>query len=258
MVSNRFIAITRQVSRSINDCELTHLNRQPIDLTLARMQHSAYETALSRMGCQVIQLAEEPGLPDAVFVEDVALVFPEVAILTYPGADSRLPERESVREALTHWRPIREVPFPARLDGGDVLVLGQEVFVGMSSRSNPAAVVALQDILGEFNYRVTGVTLNDCLHLKSAVTQVGEDSLLINPNWIDPGTFPGWNRIEVAAGENYAANALWIDDAVIYPTAFPKTAEILRSSDITLELVDLSELQKAEGAVTCCSLVFKP
>jgi dimethylargininase len=213
---------------------------------------------LSRIGCQVIQLAEEPDLPDSVFVEDVALVFPEVAILTYPGADSRLPERESIREALTRWRTIREVSFPARLDGGDVLVLGQEVFVGMSSRSNPAAVDALHDILGEFNYQVMGVTLRDCLHLKSAVTRVGLESLLINSSWIDPGTFSGWRRIEVAAGEDYAANALWIDDAVIYSTAFPKTAERLRGNDITLKLVDLSELQKAEGAVTCCSLVFPP
>lgn len=258
MEPSRYIAITRQVSRSINDCELTHIDRQPIDLALARKQHSAYEAALSRLGCQVMQLNEEPDLPDSVFVEDIALVFPEVAVLTNPGADSRLAERESVKVALSHWRPIREVALPARLDGGDVLILGQEVYVGMSSRSNPASVYALQDILGEFNYRVMGVNLRGCLHLKSAVTRVGVDALLVNPSWIDPQTFSGWRLIEVSAGEDSAANALWIEDVVIYPTSFPRTAEKLHANHLTVELVDLSELQKAEGAVTCCSPVFQP
>ncbi len=254
----RTIAITRQVSRNINDCELTHLDRKLIDLELARQQHRAYEAALSRMGCQVIQLAEEPGLADAVFVEDIALVFPEVAILSYPGVDSRLPERESVRQALIPWRPIRQVDAPARLDGGDVLVLGQEVFVGMSSRSNRAAVDALQAFLGGFGYYVTGVNLSGCLHLKSAVTRVGPRTLLVNSSWVDPATFPEWELIGVAPGEDYAANALLIGDRVLYPAAYPMTAHRLVAFGILLEIIDLSELAKAEGAVTCCSLVFQP
>ena len=252
------IAITRQVSRSINDCELTHLNRQPIDLELAREQHREYESALSRMGCRVIQLAEEPDLPDSVFVEDIALVFPEIAVLTYPGADSRLPERESVHQALIPWRPIRKIELPARLDGGDVLVMEKEVFIGLSSRSNRSAVESLQEILVEFGYTVRGVTLGDCLHLKSAVTQVGWRTLLINPSWIDPATFPGWEWIEIAPGEDHGANALLIGDRVLYPASFPRTAERLRDAGFPLEIVDVSELQKAEGAVTCCSLVFTP
>ena len=250
-------SITRQVSRSINACELTHLDRQPIDLERARKQHQEYEKTLERMGCQVLQLPEEPDLPDSVFVEDIALVFPEVAVLTYPGADSRLPEQDSIRRALQPFRVIHQVEPPARLDGGDVLVLDKEVYIGLSTRSNTNAVEALQVILGEYGYHVQGVTLTDCLHLKSAVTRVWKNTLLLNSDWIDRGIFPDWVIVEVTPGEEYAANALLIGERVLYAAAFPKTAQRLRDAGFPLEIVDMSELAKAEGAVTCCSLVFE-
>jgi dimethylargininase len=250
-------AITRQVSRSIQYCELTHLNRQPIELEEARKQHQEYEETLIRMGCQLLQLPEEPDLPDSVFVEDIVVVFPEVAVLTYPGADSRLPERESIRRALKPFRMIHEVKPPARLDGGDVLVLDKNVFIGLSTRSNSEAVELLQGILGEYGYRVRGVPLKGCLHLKSAVTRVSQNTLLLNPDWIDRHIFTGWDFVEVARGEDYAANALLIGDRVLYAAAYPKTAKKLGEVGLSLEIVDMSELAKAEGAVTCCSLVFR-
>lgn len=258
MNQQRMIAITRQVSHSINNCQLTYLDRQQIDLAKARQQHQAYEAALVRMGCRLIQLPEEPDLPDSVFVEDIALVFPEVAVLTYPGADSRLPERETIRHTLQPWRTIFQLESPARLDGGDVLVLDREVYIGLSSRSNQLAVEKMQNILQEYGYSVKGVSLSGCLHLKSAVTQVAPNCLLLNPNWIDRNTFSEWDQIEVAPEEDHAANALLIGGAVLYPAAFPATAFQLQAAGISLEIVDLSELAKAEGAVTCCSLVFQP
>jgi dimethylargininase len=250
-------AITRQISRSINQCELTHIDREPIDLALAREQHRQYETALKKLGCNLTQLPEEPNLPDSVFVEDIAVVFPEVALITNPGTHSRVPERKKIAQALKPYRMLVWIEPPATVDGGDVLVLDKDVYIGLSSRSNQAGVEALQDALEAFGYRVHGFRLVDCLHLKSAVTRVGPRTLLLNPDWIAPAAFPDFKIIQTAPGEAHAANGLLVDATLIYPAAFPKTAERLRDAGIQLEVVDVSELAKAEGAVTCCSLVFK-
>ena len=177
-------AITRQVSRSINQCELTHIEREPIDLGLAREQHRHYEAALEKLGCSLTQLPEETDLPDSVFVEDIAIVFPEVALITNPGAQSRVPERESLAQALKPFRKLVWIEPPATVDGGDVLVLDKDVYIGLSSRSNQAGVEALRSALDVYGYQVYGLVLKDCLHLKSAVTQVGPRTLLLNPDWI--------------------------------------------------------------------------
>jgi dimethylargininase len=151
------IAITRQISPRFNECELTHLDRQPIDLDLARAQHHAYEAALRALGCDVISLPPEPDLPDSVFVEDVALVFDEVAIITRPGADSRRPEAELIAPALSLHRTLFTIEAPGILDGGDVLRVGKTVYVGLSSRSNRSGVEQPQKILAPYGYTVNGV-----------------------------------------------------------------------------------------------------
>lgn len=251
------IAITRAVSRSIQNCELTHLERQPIDLEVARRQHRAYEDALRSLGVHVISLPEEPDLPDSVFVEDTAIVLDECAVLTRPGADSRKPEVESIAHALAPYRTLYRITAPATLDGGDVLTVGKRIFVGLTSRSNSEAVKQLQAILAPFGYSVTGVPVQGCLHLKSAVTQAAEGVLLINPAWVDKAAFSGLEFIEVDPREPYAANILRIGHQTIYQPTFPRTLARLESAGIHPVLVDASELGKAEGALTCCSLVFR-
>ena len=249
------LCITREVSPAMNQCELTHLERQPIDISLAREQHHAYEEALAALGCEILRLPPEPDLPDSVFVEDTALVFPEAAVITRPGADSRKPECASIETALTPYRPIRKIEAPATLDGGDVLVLDKEVFVGLSTRSNEAAISQLQDILAPYGYRVRGVPVTGCLHLKSAVSRVGERLLLLNPDWVDERIFEGFDIVHVHPEEPYAANAVYVNGGVVYPAAFPKTLKRLQEAGLRVHTVDISELAKAEGAVTCCSLV---
>lgn len=251
------IAITRQISPRFNECELTHLDRQPIDLDLARAQHRQYEAALRELGCEVISLPPEPDWPDSVFVEDVALVFDEVAVITRPGADSRKPEAESIARALQPYRPLRTIAAPGTLDGGDVLCVGRTVYVGLSSRSNLAAVEQLQGFLTPFGYTVKGVEVTGCLHLKSAVTQVSEDTLLINPAWVDRAIFGEMKFVEVAEAEPSAANAVWIAGAAIYPAGFPGTQRRLEEQGVPLKIVEATEVAKAEGAVTCCSLIFR-
>jgi dimethylargininase len=255
------IAITREVSPAMQNCELTHLTRQPIDIELARLQHAAYEAALAALGCQVQRLPAEPDLPDSVFVEDAAVIFPEVAIITRPGAASRRPETASVARALQPFRRPCWIEAPGTVDGGDVLCVGKKVYVGLSSRSNAAAIAQMQAFLSPFGYTVQGVDVHGFLHLKSAVTQVAEDTLLINPAWVGTTVFGDYHFVEVDPLEPYAANALWIGAGVIYPANFPRTQQriekVLAKKDMQLCEVDVSELQKAEGAVTCCSLVIR-
>jgi dimethylargininase len=251
------IAVTRRVSPRFSECEITHIERTPIDVNIARAQHDAYVHLLAELGCQVIELPEEPDLPDSVFVEDTAFILPEVAVITRPGADSRKPEIQTIIPALAPYRPLLHVANPATVDGGDVLVVGKQIFVGMSTRSNREAVNQLNALLDDYGYKVWGVGLNDCLHLKTAVTCVDDSTLLINRNWVDASSFPGFDLIEVDASEPFAANCLPVRGRVIYPTTFPKTRTRLEERGYKIASVDLSELAKAEGAVTCCRGVAK-
>ncbi|HNH26443.1 MAG TPA: arginine deiminase family protein [Anaerolineales bacterium] len=251
------IAITRHISSRFNECEITHIERTPIDLEIARSQHEAYVRALAELGCQVIELPEETELPDSVFVEDTAFILPEVAVITRPGADSRKPEVESIIPALSPYRPLLHVATPATVDGGDVLVAGKQIFVGMSTRSNREVVIQLNALLEDFGYKVWGVELRDCLHLKTAVTRINDQTLLINKAWVDASNFPGYDLIEIDASEPFAANCLPVRGTIIYPTTFPKTRNLLENKGFRIVPVDLSELAKAEGAVTCCSLIIE-
>ncbi len=250
------IAITRKISPRFNECEITHIDRTPIDLDIANAQHQEYVNALAEIGCEVIELPAETDLPDSVFVEDTAFILPEVAVITRPGADSRKPETESIIQALSPHRALVRVIEPATVDGGDVLVLGKNIYVGISTRSNIASVNQMQELLDNYGYTVTRVKMHDCLHLKTAVTKVDEKTLLINPKWVDNFHFKDFNWIIVDPSEPFAANCLPVNGRIIFPTAFPKTREKLEAHGYKVKAVTVDELAKAEGAVTCCSLII--
>jgi len=250
------LAITRDVSPRFDECELTHIEREPIDLDIARAQHHEYVAALRKLGCKVIELPAEADLPDSVFVEDPAFILPEVAVITRPGADSRKLEAESIIQALSPYLKLIHVRAPATVDGGDVLVLGKSIYVGLSTRTNQDAIRQLNELLCEYGYTVTGVQLRDCLHLKSAVTRIDDRTLLINPNWVETSHFKNFDLIEVDPSEPFAANCLPIGESIIFPAAFPKTRARLEERGYKVVTVEVSELAKAEGAVTCCSLII--
>ena len=250
------VAITRDVSPRFNECEITHIERTPIDVDVARAQHHEYVQVLKELGCDVVKLPAEVDLPDSVFVEDTAFILDELAVITRPGADSRKPETESIIRALTPYSNLVHVRAPATVDGGDVLVLGKHIYVGLSTRSNQDAIDQLNDLLGEYGYQATGVQMHDCLHLKTAVTRVDDKTLLINKNWVDTHHFENFKWIEIHPSEPFAANCLPIGNSIIFPTAFPKTCARLEEAGYNVVTVDISELAKAEGAVTCCSLIL--
>lgn len=252
-----FIALVRDVSPSLERCELSFQERVAIDLEQARAQHRGYVDALAGLGCTVETLPTLPENPDAVFVEDTAVVVDELAVITRPGAESRRGEVDSSAAALARHRKLAYIEAPGTLDGGDVLVVGRTVYVGLSARSSKDGVQQLRAHLKPHGYAVEGVELTGCLHLKTAVTQVAETTLLINPAWADKSAFRGVDFIDVDMGEPPAANAVRLGDTLIYPTSFPRTRERLERKGLKLRLVDMSETEKAEGGVTCCSILLR-
>ncbi len=248
------VALTREPSAALGACELTHLPRRPIDVELARAQHLQYTAALRSAGCEVITLAEAPELPDSVFVEDPAIVLDELAILTRPGAPSRRAEVPELAKALAPYRRLQGIEAPATLDGGDVLRIGRRIYVGRSTRTDEAALVQLRGLVAPLGYEVIAVPVLGCLHLKSAITSIADGVLLANRAWVDVSPFGDLRIVDVDPSEPAGANALRVGERLIYPNDYPKTAA--RLAGFGLLLVDASEVIKAEGAVTCCSLIF--
>ena len=199
----------------------------------------------------------KPYVKGVLFVEDTALVLDECAIITRPGAESRRSETVTIAEYLKPYRKLFYIQATARVDGGDILQVGKRIYVGLTTRSDTNAIEQMQDFLEPYGYELQAVRVTGCLHLKSAVTQVTEDTLLINPAWVDKNDFRGVKFIETEPSEVYAANAVMIDSSIIYPAAFPGTQKRLEAAGIPMVIVEADELAKAEGAVTCCSLIFK-
>jgi len=249
------IAYTREVSPRLADCELTHLRREPLDVAGAQAEHAAYEAALAQLGATVRRLPPTPHLPDSVFVEDAAIVLDEVAVITRPGAVSRQPETASVAAVLAAHRLLVHVCAPGTLDGGDVLVAGPRIYVGLSSRTSRDAITRLADSLAVFGYEVIPVEFRGCLHLKSAVTRVADDLMLLNPDWVAADEFGGHRAVEVDPSEPHAANALALGGMVIHPRQHARTRARLEAAGLTVLPVGLDELAKAEAGVTCCSLL---
>lgn len=254
-------AITRAVSPALANCELTFVDRQPIDIAKAQAQHTAYEQLLAKLGIHVHSLAAEPDLPDSMFVEDPAIVLDELAIIFPLGTKSRQPEAESLAKALATFRKLAYITAPAAIEGGDVLRIDRTLYVGQTTRTNAEGIRQLAVILAPYDYKVVPVPVTGCLHLKSAVTYLGRNALLANRAWFetqpfDTTPFANFRWIDVDPAEPHAANALAISDAIIFPASFPKTRAHIETAGFHVTPLDISELQKAESGLTCSSLIF--
>jgi dimethylargininase len=250
-------AITRAVSPALTSCELSFIERRPIDLEKAQQQHRAYEKLLKELGARVISLPAEPALPDSMFVEDPAIVLDEVAVILPLGTLSRRPEAVSLAQALARFRKLEYVTLPGLMEGGDILCVGRRLFAGLSSRTNAEGIRQLGAILEPHGYKVTAVPVTGCLHLKSAVTHLGSETLLANRAWFDPTPLAGYQWIDVAPEEPHAANVLALGGKVISPVSFPRTRARLEARGFHVAPLDISELQKAESGLTCSSLLFE-
>lgn len=257
MPTNTLLAITRAVSPSIAHCELTHLSRVAIDVEKASAQHAEYERALERLGCSIERIAAGPDMPDSVFIEDAAVVLDEIAIIARPGAESRRTEVPAVANALARYRQVFVIQPPGTMDGGDVMVVGRSIFIGTSVRTNRAGVEQVRQIVAPLGYALHPVSVRGCLHLKSAATALNDDTLLINRDWARAGEFRGFDFVAVDPGEPSGGNIVRVGSRLLYSATFPRTLERLREKGLDVTTVEVSELAKAEGAVTCCSLIFK-
>jgi len=251
------LALTRDVSRSIVRCELTHCVRESIDIDRARRQHCGYERALQDLGCAVRRLPAGDDMPDSVFIEDTAVVLDEVAIVTRPGAESRRIETAAVAEVLSEYRRLVYLRAPATLDGGDVLVAGTTMLVGQTGRTNREGFEQLAHAAARYGYEVRPAGVHGCLHLKSAATALSDRTLLVNRAWIDKGDYDGFELIDVHPGEPSAANVLRVGGQLLSASAFPRTRDLLAAHGFNATIVEADELAKAEGALTCCSLLLR-
>jgi dimethylargininase len=249
-------AWVREVSPELDRCELSFVARAPIDVARAVHQHRDYTCALRALGCELLWLPALPQHPDAVFVEDTAVLLPEIAVITRPGVTSRRDEVTSVAAGLAPHRPLVRIAAPGSLEGGDVVRIGGTLYVGASGRTNAAGIEQLEAALAPFGYRVQGVALRDCLHLKSAATFIPPDILIVNPAWVDPKVFDARTLIEVAADEPFGANTLTVQGVTLLSAAFPRTERRLKDAGVATRALDVSELQKAEAALTCMSLIL--
>jgi len=249
-------ALTRSVSSALADCELSFIPRSPIDLQKARSQHHAYEQLLAKLGARVISLPEQPQLPDSMFVEDPALVVEELAVICSLGTETRRKEAPSLAAELEKFRKLAYIKLPGTLEGGDVLRLGKKVYVGFTARSNPEGIRQLAVILNAYGYDLIAVPVTGCLHLKSAVTHLGRNTMLANRAWFDWRRIEGFEWLDVDPSEPHSANALAIGEIVIFPASFPKTKALIEAKGFRVEALDISELQKAESGLTCSSLIF--
>jgi dimethylargininase len=250
------LALVRDVSPQLAQCELSFLARAPIDLPRALAQHAAYTAALQELGCQLQWLPALLAHADGVFVEDTAVVTPEIAVITRPGIASRRGENASVAAALAARRPLAEIREPATLEGGDVLRIGRVFYVGRSARSNPQGWEQLAAAVGPHGYRVRALALQGCLHLKSAVTFIPPDTVLVNPAWIDATALDVPRVLHVDDREPYGANTLSIAGTTLVSSAYPRTAARLEAQAIRTRVLEVDELHKAEAALTCMSIVL--
>jgi dimethylargininase len=253
-------ALVRELSPRISECELTYRDRVPIDFERAVSQHAMYEETLKSLGVSVTALPSTPDLPDAVFVEDTAVVLDNAAVIGSP-LPSRRAELESVSSILGAHRKLRFITGNGRLEGGDILVVDRTIFAGISSRTNQEGIRQLAGYAEPLGYSVHPTRVTGCLHLKTACTYIGNNTLLANCDWFQVDSVKGqFNIAPVARDEPFAANALLIEPArtLLLPTSASRTATMVKdASEMNVELVDISELEKAEAGLTCCSIIFE-
>jgi dimethylargininase len=248
-------AITRRPGKTF-DRGITTSDLGVPGYELALKQHAAYIDTLKSSGLDVIELDPLPDYPDAHFVEDTAVVTPDVAIITNPGAPSRRGEEKSIAEVLLQYRQVEYIQAPATVDGGDVLMIGNHFFIGISERTNPEGAKQLGRILGKYEKTWTTIQVGAGLHFKSSVNYVGKNSILVTQDFACHEALNGYNKIIVDQEEEYSANTLWLNDHLLLPGGFPNTKTKLESLGLPIIELDVSEMQKMDGGLTCLSIRF--
>lgn len=249
-------AIVRTPSQSmINGITSAHLGRP--DYAKALMQHQDYIEALYECGLEVLVLDADENFPDSTFVEDVALCTQECAIITNPGAVTRNQEIHSIIPPLKkHYQQIEFIKAPGTVEAGDIMMVGEHFFIGLSERTNLQGAEQMITILNKYDYTSSMVTMKNFLHLKTGVNYLENNNILASGEFIEKAEFTPFNLSEIPEEEAYATNSVWINGTVLTPTGFPKTRLIIENLGYKVREVDVSEFQKLDGGLSCLSLRF--
>ncbi len=249
-------ALTRSIPASFVHALSAVPPDPPIDVGLARAQHASYRAALAALGLRVTVLDADEACPDCCFIEDTALVAGGVALITRPGAPSRQGEGAAIAAALAATVELARMPAPATLDGGDCLRLGRTIYVGRSARTNAAGVARAAEVFEPRGYRVVPVALPaHVLHLKCVCAPLGDDRVLLAEGALAADVFAGADVVWVPVAETYAANAVAVGGGVIISDGFPRTRAALEAAGFTVHAVPTSEVRKADGSLTCLSIL---
>lgn len=251
------MALTRRPAFSLVNCEVGYVPQEGIDLHLAFQQHEAYCQALRQMGMEVEVLPPEETFPDSVFIEDNAIILDELAVVTSMGMPSRQGEPALLLPVLARHRRLVTISPPATIEGGDVLRMGKRLYVGVSTRTNRAGVEALRAIAEPLGYGVTPVGIQACLHLKTACTPLDDETLLVNPAWLDSDALGSFRLLYVPAEEPFGANVLRLPGGVLVQTSFPLTRNLIEAQGYAATCVELGEFAKADAGLTCLSLLIE-
>jgi dimethylargininase len=250
-------AVTRDLAPSLGWCELTFRGREVIDLPKAAAQLERYRQILRAWEVETVSIPAADTHPDCCFVQDTAVVLDEVCVMASMGAKARQGETEEVERTLASHREIRHIYPPATLDGGDVVQVGRRLFAGLSTRTNALGLDALRKIVGPFGYTVVPVEVRGSLHLTTGCGVVNDETILLNPRWVDSTAFTGLRQLHVPEPEPWAANTIRVEESVCLETGAPWTVELVSPFARSIETVDISEFRKAEGSLSCLSLMFR-
>lgn len=249
-------AVVRGVPDTYYKCIRTGKPEDVPDVTLARRQHQEYCRTLEKLKLELLRIDADDAYPDCCFVEDTAIIVASMAIVTRIGAESRVGESAAVKELLQSRKEIVEIEPPGTLDGGDVLRIGNNIYIGKSARTNTDAISQVKRLVKECGFNVVPVRLKDALHLKSVVTYVGDDTVLTLPGHCDEKCFAEYERIRVPKEEAYAANCLSVNGTVIVSDGYPMTKRLIENEGFRTIPLQMSEFRKGDGSLTCLSIIL--
>ena len=269
-------AIVRDVATTYDKCVKPAGSITPIDVPLAQAQHRAYCNVLKKSGLKLIRIPADDRFPDCCFVEDPAIVIGDTAIISRLGVKSRRGEEMAVRNTLARYKTIRWIKPPGTIEGGDVLQIGRNIYIGLSERTNLSAIRQVKAIAAEHRYEVIPVRVKGMIHLKTGCTYLGNNCVTLvkgpaqpdgrSGGQLDEKSFAGYKRIIIPKLESYSANCLSINGRVLIPKGYPRTRQLIKNNarltgcevgqGFKIIELDMSEFRKGGGSLTCLSLLF--
>ncbi len=249
-------AIVRDVPNTYDSCIKTRKLEKRIDVELAQEQHRVYCKNLSQLGFTLIRIDSDDRFPDCCFVEDTVIVAGDKAIIAYMGTKSRIGEEVEIKKTLANYKKIYEIVSPATIEGGDVLIINNNIYIGLSERTNQFAIQQVKTFISDYGYQVIPIKTNEILHLKSVCNYLGDDYVVLVPGYFDDKVLSEYKKIMIPKKEGYSANCLSINGRILIPKGYPNTKKLIENEGFETIEIEMSEFRKGDGGLTCLSIIF--